>query len=305
MNDVFSGLRMNRVPGLGKRAFLVMVVACWAPLAVGLSSQETLSRAAQVALARDLRGTSAKQVLGAVNRLYGVPVEEWDGSLRQALADAVLDEMMRPRDQKVLDDVHQFVAMSDLALDIAFEGDTVVIPALILFPEGGPVITAALYELGEPAFRALLDMVSSALPVHFADHRTQGVTRTMYSDGLDVLTAFVHYDGVDTFDRDTQAELRAMALRTLESATMWVPLRAGMRLAQALGDPEALAAVEALTDRNTIRARGITDPRQINWIERDAKDAMAGRMRVPCCGLPTPYRRPSTRPGMGEEAKRK
>ena len=293
-----SGYRcpVGEVRRLGKKAFLAMVVACWAPLAAGLSSQETLPQAAQVALAHDLRGTSAKQVMRAVNRLYDVPVDEWDGSLRKALADAVLDEMMRPDDQKVLDDVHQFVAMSDLALDIAFEGDTVVIPALILFPEGGPVITAALYELGEPAFRALLDMVSSASPVHFADQRTQDVTRMMYSQSLDVLAAFVHYDGVDTFDRETQAELRAMALRTLESATMWFPLNAGMRLALALGDPEALAAVEALTDRNTFRARGITDPWEIDRIERDAKDAMAGRMRVPCCGLPTPYRRPSTRP---------
>ena len=292
---------MKKRPGLGQKVFMVAVV-CWGHLVEDVSSQETLSRAAQVALARDLRSTSAKQVMEAVNRLYDVPVEEWDGGLRKALADAVLDEVMRPDDQKVLDDIHQFIAMSDLALDIAFKGDPVVIPTLIRFPPRLRVVIAALYELGEPAFRAVLDMMSSASPVDFADHRTQGVTRVMYSEGLEVLAAFVHYDGVDAFDRETQAELRAITIRTLESPTKGYSLDAGMRLALALGDPEALAAVEALTDRNTIRARGITGSRQINWIERDAKDAVAGRMPVPCCRLPTPYQRPGTLSGTAQMA---
>jgi len=110
-----------------------------------------------------------------------------------------------------------------------------------------------------------------------------------------MLVAFVHYDGVDAFDRPTQAQLRDVARRTLQLGKTPGVLFAGMRMTVVLDDSAAMAAVESLTDEAEIRARGVTDPWVIDWIAEAAKDAVNGQMqRVPllCCGLPlTHYRR--------------
>lgn len=248
--------------------------AGWAAANASMQDQDVLSRAEQVTLARDLRSSNAEQVMEAAYRIYDVPAEEWDGDVRRAIVDAYMRETKADFEQRILSG-GEALTLRDMVWDIAFAGDPVVIPALLLTPTS----TSALYELGEPAFRAVLDMVLSSSPGQFAEDMRRGVTPTMYADGLDALVVFVHNNGVDAFDRSTRSQLRDVALGTLQSARRWWMLIAAMPLAVALDDAAATAIVESLTDKQEIRARGFTHPGVIDRIARKAREALSGQMR--------------------------
>jgi len=240
------------------------------------SGQDVPSRAEQAALARDLRSENAERMMEAVYRLYDVPVEEWHSDFRRAVADVYVREEKRDFEQRVISG-DRLVTLGDMVYMMGHAGDPVVIPALLLAPNPGA--TKALYGFGEPGFRAVLNMMLSSSPGQFADHPGRGVTSSQYLGGLDVLTMFVHNDGVDAFDRLTQSQLENVALRTLESArTGWL-LVAAMPLAVAFDD--GVAMVESLTDTAEIRARGITRPElPVGWIAQKAREALSsGRMR--------------------------
>ncbi len=238
------------------------------------SPQDVPSRAEQKALARDLRSGDAERVMEAAYRLYDVAAEEWDSDFRRAVADVYVRETKADFARRVLSG-DEALTLRDMVWSIAFAGDPVVIPALLLTPTS----PNALYQLGEPAFRAVLDMVLSSSPGQFAEDRGRGVTPTMYAGGLDALVMFVDNDGIDDFDGLAQSQLRAVALRTLQSARRGWMMIAAMPLAVAVDDAAAIAMVEALTDKAEIRARGVTHPGEIDMIAQKAREALTGRKR--------------------------
>lgn len=117
----------------------------------------------------------------AAVRLFDIPAEEWDDGFRRAVADVYVRETTRNHAQRVVSG-ERLLTLRDMVWDIAFTGDPMVIPALLVSPS--PPTVRALYELGEPAFRATLDMVSSFSPGQFAEDRGYVVNSDMYGIGV-------------------------------------------------------------------------------------------------------------------------
>lgn len=251
---------------------------------VPVSSIPAQERPRSAAIARDLKGTDGAKVMAALSAAGLIPLEEWNHDLRQALADAIVDELKRSRGAKVLDDHHQMAALTRKAMEIARAGDPVVIPALIRFPVGGWKIYEALEKLGEPAFVAILDMISSFYS------ETGGLSLRddddwMYSHGLLALAFFVDHRGADAFGDEARVRMEAAVRRTLNVPLHEVGIHMvvpeAMWLGIALGDSESLEAVRTLTDANEVRARGVTDPQEVEQLRRRATDVLAGRRPLP------------------------
>lgn len=110
-----------------------MAMACWALSLPAISAQEAPSRAEQAALARDLRSTNAERVMEAAVRLFDIPAEEWDDGFRRAVADVYVRETTRNHAQRVVSG-ERLLTLRDMVWDIAFTGDPMVIPALLVSP---------------------------------------------------------------------------------------------------------------------------------------------------------------------------
>lgn len=104
----------------------------------------------------------------------------------------------------------------------------------------------------------------------------------MYSHGLNALAYIVSHRGAQAYGREANARMRAAAVRTLASPLhelgIHLVVPSAMRLAFALGDPESLGAIAALTDADQIRAQGVTDPQQIEQLQKRATDVLAGKL---------------------------
>lgn len=233
--------------------------------APGASAQD---QSDQSILARDLRSSDVGEVFAALTAATALPLVEWTPGLRQALVDAIVEEVKRPRGAKVLDDHHQLGALVHQAINIANAGDPVAIPALVIFPVAGRNINEALDALGEPAFAAVLDMVSSFSSEHQGLQLERRDDEWMYAHGLNALAYIVSQRGAEAYGREANARMRAAAVRTLASPLhelgIYLVVPSAMRLAFALGDPESLGAIAALTDADQIRAQGVTDPQQVS-----------------------------------------
>ncbi len=252
-------------PARGRRSAWA---ACIALLAVAgdMTAQEERP---QTALARDLRSDDAARVMSAFGSYQRLPMEQRSPELRQALVGTII---RNHEGREPTYSVKEIQALIEAMLELGRSGDPVVIPAIVLFPQTGKDVYEMLLQFGRPALAGVLGTLSR-----------EHMGSTSYAAALEALAFFVDHRGVEAFDETTYSQMRDHAGRTLalahDSSGSRSSLNPAILLASLLDDPGLQGLIAELAESTSaIRARGIHNQRWVERIQRNAQDALDGRL---------------------------
>ncbi len=248
-------------------------------LAAGLHAPAALAQVglSQAAVARQLLVEDREAKVEALVQAQRIRPDARSPELRVALIKALEQEnaLRRARWQAsrrgetlepIMDDIYGSVAQ-----EVVEMRDPRAIPALAGAVGSGMMVIRALVEFGEPAARAVLEVVDSP------NTTPQGV-----DGGLLALRMMVENSGIRPLSPDKWERIRRAALQHLTERQSTVVLWQAIDLAVVLDDPDLRRIVQLLaSDRNEVIARGVTDPDLIERIQKEARERLAGVPPLP------------------------
>jgi hypothetical protein len=248
-------------------------------LATALSAHDASSQVArsEEAIARQLLLDNREQKMEALIRLQRLGTEPRSPELRSALIRTLGEENSLRRHRRkaiqrgeqvepLTDDVYGSTAQAVVAMR-----DPAAIPALAGAVGSGLMVIRALVDFGEPAARAVLEVVDSP-----------GASPQDVDGALLALRMMLENAGTRPLASETVREIHRAALQRLHGEQSAVVLRRAIDLALVLEDPEARRIVGILaSDPNEVMARGITDPDLIARTQEHAAQRLSGVPPLP------------------------